>query len=189
MITALLFATAVLSPSDGGPLMCPVMGHPIKATAPAVEYNGIYFGTCCAGCNTEFSKDPQKYMKMAAEKNMVIGLTMFDPVTGNRVKDSKITTDYKGIRYAFSSEDNQKAFLKDEAKYSKLPSKVEMTCPVTGEKVDAYSASAGYVDYHGVRYFACCGDCLPSMHKDMATLSKKVADKVTHAVAIEAKKG
>jgi len=40
---------------------CPVMGGPINQ-AIFVEYEGkkVYF--CCKGCETEFNKDPEKYV-------------------------------------------------------------------------------------------------------------------------------
>jgi YHS domain-containing protein len=40
---------------------CPVMGGPINK-AIFVEYEGkkVYF--CCKGCETEFNKDPEKYV-------------------------------------------------------------------------------------------------------------------------------
>ena len=46
---------------------CPVMGNPIDKNI-FVDYNGkrVYF--CCAGCIATFNKDPEKYLKILAER-------------------------------------------------------------------------------------------------------------------------
>jgi Cu(I)/Ag(I) efflux system membrane fusion protein len=46
---------------------CPVMGNPIDKEIH-VDYNGkrVYF--CCAGCPATFEKDPEKYLKILAER-------------------------------------------------------------------------------------------------------------------------
>jgi len=49
---------------------CPVMGGVIDKNL-FVDYQGkrIYF--CCAGCVTEFNKDPEKYLKKMSEAGIV----------------------------------------------------------------------------------------------------------------------
>jgi Cu(I)/Ag(I) efflux system membrane fusion protein len=46
---------------------CPVMGNPIDKEIH-VDYNGkrVYF--CCVGCPATFEKDPEKYLKILAER-------------------------------------------------------------------------------------------------------------------------
>ncbi|MBX3111356.1 MAG: hypothetical protein KF857_05040 [Fimbriimonadaceae bacterium] len=187
MITAFIAAAAMLVVDDK-PMTCPVMsGNPAKAGGPAVEWQGIKFTMCCGGCDASFSKDPAKYLKTAAEKGTVVGASLFDPVTGMRVNEPKITSDYKGVRYAFANDTDKAEFAKDPAKYTKMPEKVVMTCPVSGEAVSSYGAAGGYVDYKGVRYFACCMDCMLSLHKDIATLSKKFESKAVKPMAMASK--
>ena len=50
---------------------CPVMGGEVDPNTPhAVEYQGQTIGFCCAGCVSEFEKNPEKYMsKVEAEKS------------------------------------------------------------------------------------------------------------------------
>jgi len=43
--------------------ICPVMGNPISDTAPTYYYDGKLWGFCCAGCDTKFAKNPDKYIK------------------------------------------------------------------------------------------------------------------------------
>lgn len=187
MFTALIAATAMLA-MDDKPLTCAVMsGNPAKAGGPAVEWQGIKFTMCCGGCDASFSKEPVKYLKAAAEKGTVVGVSLFDPVSGMRVNEPKITSDYKGVRYAFADDADKASFTKEPAKFTKMPEKVVMTCPVSGEAVPSYGAAGGYVDYKGIRYFACCSDCMKSMTKDIATLSKKVEGKAVAPMAMASK--
>ena len=187
MFTAFIAAAALLA-ADDKPTTCPVMaGNPAKAGGPAVEWAGVKFTMCCGGCDASFSKEPAKFVKAAAEKGNVVGQSLFDPVSGTRVNDPKITSDYKAVRYVFADEADKAKFTKDPAKYTKMPEKVVLTCAVSGEKISTYGAAAGYVDYKGVRYFACCNECLPAMQKDMSKLSEKVSSKATAAVAMASK--
>jgi YHS domain-containing protein len=50
---------------------CPVLGGTIDKNV-YVDYNGkrIYF--CCTGCDTEFKKDPEKYMKKLEEQGVTL---------------------------------------------------------------------------------------------------------------------
>lgn len=43
--------------------MCPVGKEKVDPEAPTVEYKGKTIGFCCAGCEKDFLKDPEKYMK------------------------------------------------------------------------------------------------------------------------------
>ena len=50
---------------------CPVLGGDINKQV-YVDYKGkrIYF--CCSGCDTEFKKDPEKYMKKLEEQGVTL---------------------------------------------------------------------------------------------------------------------
>jgi YHS domain-containing protein len=43
--------------------VCPVLGNKINTSVKTVEYQGKVYGFCCAGCDSKFAKDPEKYSK------------------------------------------------------------------------------------------------------------------------------
>ncbi len=47
--------------------VCPVRGEAIDPEANKVEYNGKVYGFCCNGCDSKFTKDPEKYSKNLSE--------------------------------------------------------------------------------------------------------------------------
>ncbi len=187
IISTVLAALCCLAPIDDTPIKCAVMGSPTKATSVTIEYAGAKFPMCCGGCNSTFLKEPQKFIKEAAKGQDAVGMFLFCPVSGEKLdmKNVKETVTYHGIKYGFCCPDCIGEFKKDPAKYAKTPEKESLTCPVSGEAISAYSASAGYVDHKGVRYFACCGDCVESMKKDMDAVLAKGKAKVAapHAMA------
>ncbi len=52
---------------DVGNKTCPVMGGPVDGEHFAV-YKGKRYGMCCSGCEQEFLKDPEKYIKALKER-------------------------------------------------------------------------------------------------------------------------
>jgi YHS domain-containing protein len=178
MITTLIATIAMgyVAPADA--LNCPVMGSPVPANAKGVDYAGVRYLMCCAGCDTTFAKDTAKYTK--AKEGKTIGQSLFDPVSAVRVdvKKAKGPMDYKGIRYYFSSDDNAAAFKADMAKFTKAPEKEVLYCPVMKHGIENYDTAGSYTDFEGVRYYLCCGDCQAQMKKDPASFAKGVADKV-----------
>lgn len=176
---------------DDTPLKCAVMGSPTNAKSMTMEYAGAKYPMCCGGCPDAFKKEPTKYIKEAAKSNTTIGMTLFCPVSGEKLDMEKVkaTIDYKGMRYGFCCNDCVTAFKADPAKFAKTPEKESMTCPVSGEKIAAYSAAAGFMDYKGVRYYFCCGDCMSAMKKDPdAVIAKGKAAVAEPHVVVPAKK-
>lgn len=47
--------------------VCPVMGNPVDLEGVKVEYNGKLYAFCCAGCETKFSSNPEKFIKNLSE--------------------------------------------------------------------------------------------------------------------------
>jgi len=187
---AALFTLAWQTPAT--PITCGVMpGGGTTAKSPAVEYNGAKFTFCCGGCDSSFSKSPGKYIAAAAGTKNVIGEFLFDPVSGARLDlaKTKIKSDYKGVRYPFASAANLKVFTANPAKYATWPKNVSLICPVAGDRVDAYSFSAGYVDFKDTRYFVCCKGCLAPLQKDPAGIIAQKKGKVIAAVAMPWKNG
>lgn len=182
-------ALAMLVPGDD-PVKCAVMGSPTKDTAPAVEYAGLKFPTCCGGCTAPLLKEPTKYLKAAVEAKNTVAVSLFCPVSGEKLDWSKVTasTEYKGVRYGFCCNDCKEAFAKNSDKFATAPKKESMVCAVSGEKIASYSEAAGFVDYDGVRYYACCADCLPALKKDPAGVIAKGKAHVAEPVAMNAPK-
>jgi YHS domain-containing protein len=111
--------------------LCPVEKGEVDPEV-TVEHDGKVIGFCCSGCDTEFKKEPAKYMavvekelKDAAAKEKKDGkkqdkepkLNTKCPVTGDGVEKT-LTTDYEGRKVAFCCEDCLKDFEKDPKKYA-----------------------------------------------------------------------
>jgi YHS domain-containing protein len=108
--------------SDEGELKpqrhCPVMGGEINKDV-YVDYRGqrIYF--CCMSCKSEFSKNPEKYMKkLADDKVLLESVQEKCPVMGGKI-NKNIFADYKGRRVYFCCESCKETFNKDPEKYIK----------------------------------------------------------------------
>jgi YHS domain-containing protein len=43
--------------------ICPVRGEEVDPEVATVKYNSKAYGFCCSGCDSKFSKDPEKYSK------------------------------------------------------------------------------------------------------------------------------
>lgn len=178
MITSLIASLVVIAAAPADALSCPVMGEAVPAGAKGVDFAGVRYLMCCAGCDTTFAKDTAKYTK--AKEGKTIGMSLFDPVSGTRVdaKKAKGPLDYKGVRYYFASDANAATFKGDSAKYGKAPEKEVLYCPVMKHGIENYDTAGSYMDYENVRYYLCCGDCLAAMKKDPAGFAKGVSDKV-----------
>ena len=69
-LTLAAFAAGSLWAADAKPqTVCPVLGGNVDKKVYA-DYQGkrIYF--CCTGCDAEFKKDPEKYMKKLEEQGV-----------------------------------------------------------------------------------------------------------------------
>lgn len=186
-MTFLLMAAISAMTADEKPLVCAVMpDNSVNNKAAGVEYAGVKYTFCCGMCPGSFKKNPSQYVKAAADSDTVVGTSLFDAVTGARIdlKKAKFSSDYKGTRFWFNTADEKATFDKSPAKYGVAPAKEALVCAVSGEAIADYGTSAGYVDYEGVRYYACCEGCLPSLKKDIATLKSSDKVKVTEPKVI-----
>ena len=177
MTFALIAALAAHS-ADQKPLVCAVMtDNAVNSRASGIEYAGVKYTFCCGMCPSAFTRNPAKYVKAAEEGDIVVGTSLFDPVSGARVdiKTAKFSSDFHGCRYFFSVNEDKSAFDAAPAKFTKTPDKESLVCAMSGEKIADYGSSAGYADYDGVRYYACCSDCLPAMKKDLTALKTSKA--------------
>jgi YHS domain-containing protein len=131
---ALLFATSVIAgtpPAKETPkeatkaapvqlhnqMMCPVMGGKIDSTVYAdIQGQRVYF--CCKGCPDKMKADPDKYFKKAAAEGVLFqNIQTTCPVSGDKLTDKTIYTDYEGRRIYFCSRKCLEDFNKDPQKY------------------------------------------------------------------------
>ena len=63
--------TSSMTLVKGTQTTCPIMGNPINEDV-YVDYQDkrIYF--CCAGCDTSFQEDPDKYIKQMEDEGVVL---------------------------------------------------------------------------------------------------------------------
>jgi YHS domain-containing protein len=71
IILALAAGPALAADQPKPQTLCPVLGGNIDKKVYA-DYQGkrIYF--CCQGCDAEFKKDPEKYMKKIQEQGITL---------------------------------------------------------------------------------------------------------------------
>ena len=110
---------------------CPVMGGKIdKRYHVDVQGQRVYL--CCPGCEEKMKSDPDKYFEKAAAQGVLFeNIQTICPVTGNKLKNKDIFTDYKGRRVYFCSSECISQFEKDPQKYlgildGKAPTQNEM---------------------------------------------------------------
>ena len=71
VVLALAAGPALAADQPKPQTLCPVLGGNIDKKV-YVDYQGkrIYF--CCQGCDAEFKKDPEKYMKKLQEQGITL---------------------------------------------------------------------------------------------------------------------
>lgn len=163
-----LIAFTAMALSQTPALKCPVMGSAIAPSSPVVEYNGSRFQFCCGGCDSNFAKDPEAFLKTQRSAKNTVGVFLFDPVSRKRIDKDKAraTADFESFRYPFESKENRTAFLADPKKFASIPAKEALYCPVGKEVVPSYAKASDYVDFEGVRWYMCCAGCGGPFEKD-----------------------
>ena len=72
LAVALLAAPFSAAQGQGKPqTTCPVLSGNIDKNV-YVDYQGYRIYFCCKGCDTEFQKDPEKYMKKLKEQGVTL---------------------------------------------------------------------------------------------------------------------
>ena len=156
MLTIILAALA-LSPKQDDmvktPLTCSVLGTTAPDGGPSVDYKGVRYALCCSMCQATFKQDPDKAITSDKAKDKTIGTFMFDPISDARITAStaKASVDYKGVRYLFTTTDEKKTFNDSPDKYTAIPEKEALYCPVEKQKLSGYATAGSYRDYEGVR--------------------------------------
>ncbi len=192
MLSTVIASLLVSFAAQGPALHCPVTGEAVPASAKAsVDYNGVRYTPCCAGCAGPMKKDPVKMLKSEKLKGLVVGVGLFDPVTGLRVNAKEAKggfSDFEGVRYMFASADSKKAFDAEPKKFGIQPEKEALFCAVMGHEVKDYASAGGYVDHAGTRYYVCCAGCMGPMKKDAAALAAKAAKEVKKPAVMDSPK-
>jgi YHS domain-containing protein len=159
LFLTLVLACGAIAAFAAEPLVCPVMGKPVPADALAVQFRGLQVQFCCPGCDVEFTKDPESFLKKADADGKVVAASLFDPVSRQRQSETTVTRDYRGVRYPFASEANAAKFDETPELFTSAPLRESLVCPVLKNKIASYAEAAGYADHSGVRYYFCCPGC------------------------------
>lgn len=190
-----LFATAPQQPNLH--LVCPVTGEDIETPFMVFDYKGAAYSMCCPMCPGPFSKDPEKFLTADKVKDKTVGVGYFDPVSGIAVRpnalraktDSVGPSVYHGVAYFFQNADDKKTFDADPTKYTTVPAKEALYCPVMQQDVPDLAHSGGYTDVNGVRYYICCSQCAGELKANPTKyLDAKAATYVHDVVAVQVKK-
>ena len=161
-VTILLSTIMMSHGSQAAPLSCPTMGGPVKAGQPITDFDGARFTYCCDGCDVEFAKDPMGAITKSAKAGKTVGVSLFDPISMKRIDSEKAkggSSDFRGIRFFFATEDEKAMFDKEPKKFGKMPKMEALYCSVMGSPVKSYAKASGYADYEGTRYYFCCAGC------------------------------
>lgn len=147
--------------ADMSPLTCSVMGRPATIGGPSMDYKGVRYVFCCSMCPADFQKDPEAIIHGDKAKGKTIGIALFDPISDARINtdQAKASSDYNGVRYLFTTADEKKSFDATPEKFTAIPDKEALYCPVEKQAISSYAAAGSYRDYKGVRYYFCCNSC------------------------------
>jgi YHS domain-containing protein len=176
LATFILVLTGVTQLQAAEKVKCPVSGKEINKedAAGSMEYKGETYYFCCAGCETKFKEDPDKYVsgqgqgehKHSEQGEVNEDGTVVDPVCGMKIKkeDAKYSYEYNGMTYYFCMEGCKEKFVKNPEEYIKA-SEEKVTCPVSGEEIKK-SDAAGSMEYKGQTYYFCCAGCEAKFKED-----------------------
>jgi len=183
LLISLVSLVSLASGHASDSMHCVVLGDAYVKAAETIDYKGVRYGTCCGGCGGDFIAKPDAILAEDAKKNFLVGMSLFDPVSGVRIeaKADAANSIYKGVKYYFSTTDEKAKFDATPAQFTAAPMKEVLHCPVQNDAIANYAAAGGYVDVAGVRYYVCCASCLSMLNKDPGQYTGKVASMVQTA--------
>ncbi len=112
---------------------CPVMGGKIDSTY-YTDIQGQRVYHCCPMCSAKLKADPDKYFQKAAEEGVLFeNIQTNCPVSGEKLEDKTVFTDYQGRRVYFCCKQCRGKFAADPDTYLKKLD--EMTDP--GDKAES----------------------------------------------------
>lgn len=92
---------------------CPVMGGAIDSTV-YTDIQGQRVYHCCPMCSKALKADPDRYFEKAAQQGVLFeNIQTACPVSGEKLKDKDVFTDYMGRRVYFCCEKCIDEFGKD----------------------------------------------------------------------------
>jgi len=96
---------------------CPVMGGKIDSTYYTdIQGQRVYF--CCPMCSKKFNADPDKYFQKAAKEGIIFeNIQKNCPISGEKLTDKTVYSDYEGRRIYFCCTDCQETFNKNPQEY------------------------------------------------------------------------
>ena len=98
---------------------CPVMGGKIDSTV-YTDIQGQRVYHCCPMCSANLKANPDKYFKKAAEEGILFeNIQTTCPVSGHKLEDKSVYTDYEGRRVVFCSQKCRGSFEEDPVKFLK----------------------------------------------------------------------
>jgi len=154
---------------------CPVTGKPIDVAFVALV-NDKKVGLCCAKCKSIFEADPETYLaKLVVQKPSPVNELC--PVSGEPIVadyTSLVGEDLVGFccgkcKAAFDAAPDE--FLKKLGIKKDTP-KLNSTCPVSGEPVDAAVTSV----YKGRTVALCCKKCKQAFDAEPESFADKLGD-------------
>ncbi|MCK5124641.1 MAG: hypothetical protein KAR42_00150 [candidate division Zixibacteria bacterium] len=105
---------------------CPVMGGKIDSTV-YTDIQGQRVYHCCPMCSDKLTKDPDTYFKKTAAEGILFkNIQTTCPVSGEKLKDKSVYTDFEGRRIAFCCKNCIGTFNEDPQKFlSKIDARVD----------------------------------------------------------------
>ncbi len=98
---------------------CPVMGGKIDSTF-YTDIQGQRVYHCCPMCSKKLKADPDKYFKKAAAEGVLFeNIQTTCPVSGEKLAEKEIFTDYEGRRIYFCCKKCRGTFNEDPQKFLK----------------------------------------------------------------------
>lgn len=101
--------------------VCPVMGGKIDSTV-YTDIQGQRVYHCCPMCSGKLKKDPDTYFKKATADGILFeNIQTTCPISGKKLEDKSVYTDFEGRRIAFCCKNCVGTFNEDPKSYlSKL---------------------------------------------------------------------
>lgn len=119
LILAFTMLNAYAQEKQGTQEKCPIMGGKINEEV-FVDYNDMRIFFCCAGCDAEFMKDPEKHIaEMKADGVEILKLEPQSvcPVSGKELQNKEVFVDVEGKRVYTCCENCITAVKADPEKY------------------------------------------------------------------------
>lgn len=183
MVSFVLVLAGISQLQAAEKVKCAVSGKEINKedAAGSMEYKGTTYYFCCAGCETKFKEDPDKYVSGQGQGEHMHSEhgegheeeTAVDPVCGMKItkEEAKFSYEYNGKTYYFCMEGCKEKFVKNPEEYLKADEE-KVTCPVSGKEMNK-SDAAGSMEYNGKTYYFCCAGCETKFKEDPEKYTKK----------------